>query len=512
VLARINCSVVSGVDACFVEVEVDISYGLPAFNIVGLPEIAVRESRERVKAAVKNSGYTFPPDRITVNLAPADIRKEGTGFDLPVAMGILAASKVVSADLCSRYSMVGELSLDGRVKSVPGVVAAALSAKEKGLQGILVPRANGQEASVVQGVEVLPVESLSQAVNFFSGFENIVPLTCDLNVILDEIHGPGEVDFCHVMGQSHVKRALEIAATGGHNLMMTGSPGSGKSMMAKRLPSILPGLTYEEAMETTRIYSAAGLLRESMPFVTTRPFRSPHHTVSAAGLVGGGLRPQPGEVTLAHNGLLFLDELPEFRRNVLEVLRQPMEDGRVTISRAGNQLSYPAEFMLVAAMNPCPCGYSGDSHRECSCTHAQIQRYRSRISGPLLDRIDLHIDVPAVPFRELSQNVVPESSAVIRERVEAARQIQLHRFSGKKNFCNAAMGSRQIKSCCTLGDKASRLLETAITHLGFSARAYSRILKIARTIADLEPSRSIGEQHVAEAIQYRTLDRKNGFL
>ncbi len=355
-LARINCSVVSGVDACFVEVEVDISYGLPVFNIVGLPETSVRESRERVKAAVKNSGYTFPSDRIIVNLAPADIRKEGTGFDLPVAMGILAASKIISADLCSRYSMVGELSLDGRVKPVPGVVAAALSAREKGLKGILVPQENGKEASVVQGVDVLPVTSLARAVNFFSGFETIVPVTCDLNTLLDKIHGAGTVDFCHVMGQNHVKRALEIAATGGHNLMMVGPPGSGKSMMAKRLPSILPGLTYEEAMETTQIYSAAGLLRENMPFITTRPFRSPHHTISAAGLVGGGLRPQPGEVTLAHNGLLFLDELPEFRRNVLEVLRQPMEDGRVTISRAGNRLSYPAEFMLIAAMNPCPCG------------------------------------------------------------------------------------------------------------------------------------------------------------
>jgi len=387
----------------------------------------------------------------------------------------------------------------------------ALAAREKGLQGILVPMANGKEASVVQGVAVLPVESLSRAVNFFSGFENIEPLTCDLNAILDEIHGSGEVDFCHVMGQSHVKRALEIAATGGHNLLMTGSPGSGKSMMAKRLPSILPGLTYEEAMETTRIYSAAGLLRENMPFVTTRPFRSPHHTISAAGLVGGGLHPQPGEVTLAHNGLLFLDELPEFRRNVLEVLRQPMEDGRVTISRAGNQLSYPAQFMLIAAMNPCPCGYSGDSRRECTCTHSQIQRYRSRISGPLLDRIDLHIDVPAVPYRELSGNVVPESSKVIRARVEAARTIQLHRFSGEKIFNNAAMGPQQIKSCCILDNSAAHLLETAITHLGFSARAYSRILKIARTIADLESSRDICEQHVAEAIQYRTLDRKNGY-
>ena len=509
-LARINCSVVSGVDACFVEVEVDISYGLPVFNIVGLPETSVRESRERVKAAVKNAGYTFPMDRITVNLAPADIRKEGTGFDLPVAMGILAASKIISADLCARYSMVGELSLDGRVKPVSGVVAAALAAREKGLKGILVPRENGTEASVVQGVEVLPVDSLNRAVNFFSGFETIAPLTCDLAGILDESHGSEEVDFCHIMGQNHVKRALEIAATGRHNLLMTGPPGSGKSMMAKRLPSILPGLSYDEAMETTRIYSAAGLLRENMPFVTTRPFRSPHHTITAPGLVGGGLRPQPGEVTLAHNGVLFLDELPEFRRNVLEVLRQPMEDGRVTIARAGNNLTFPAQFMLIAAMNPCPCGYYGDTVRECVCTHSQIQRYRSRISGPLLDRIDIHIDVPAVPYRELTNKVVPESSSVIRERVEAARKIQLHRFSEENIFCNAAMGSRHIKSFCILDENASQLLEKAINQLGFSARAYSRILKIARTIADLHPSQEIRRQHIAEAIQYRSLDRNNG--
>ncbi len=509
-LARINCSVVSGVDACFVEVEVDISYGLPVFNIVGLPETSVRESRERVKAAVKNSGYTFPMDRITVNLAPADIRKEGTGFDLPVAMGILAASKIVSADLCARYSMVGELSLDGRVKPVAGVMAAALSAREQGLQGILVPRENGKEASVVQGLDILPVDSLNRAVNFFSGFETIAPLTCDLAAILGEIHGDGGVDFCHVMGQNHVKRALEIAATGRHNLLMIGPPGSGKSMMAKRLPSILPGLSYDEAMETTRIYSAAGLLRENRPFVSTRPFRSPHHTISAPGLVGGGLRPQPGEVTLAHNGVLFLDELPEFRHNVLEVLRQPMEDGTVTISRAGNQLNFPAEFMLIAAMNPCPCGYDGDARRECVCTHSQIQRYRSRISGPLLDRIDIHINVPAVPYQELSNKALPETSSVIRERVEAARKIQLLRFSGENIFCNAAMGSRHIKSFCLLDDNAADLLEKAINQLGFSARAYSRILKIARTIADLHSSREIRRQHIAEAIQYRNLDRSNG--
>jgi len=504
-LARVNCSAVAGIAGYVVEVEVDISFGLPVFNIVGLPETAVRESRERVKTAIKNSGYPFPMDRITVNLAPADVKKEGTCFDLPVAMGILSASKILPPEMLDGYFMMGELSLDGRVKPVNGVLPAVLCAKRAGARAIIVPLENRGEASMVRDIDVLPVERLGDVVEFFTGMRRVEPFSSDLNSLLArEDFGSSDLDYCDVAGQNHAKRALEIAAAGGHNLCMSGPPGSGKTMLAKRIASILPPLSFDEALETTQVYSVAGLLKDQMPLVTRRPFRAPHHTISAPGLVGGGLRPEPGEVSLAHNGLLFLDELPEFRRNVLEVLRQPMEDGVVRISRAGAKLTYPSVFMLVAAMNPCPCGYYGDAVRECTCTASQIQRYRGRISGPLMDRIDIHIDVPAVSFVELTGNEKGEPSRKIRERVSAARVLQMERFKGSAVFCNAGMRPRDIRKFCTLEPAASSILEMAVDNLGLSARAYSRVVKTARTIADLDNQKDILRQHVAEAVQYRS--------
>ena len=508
-LARIKSSAVAGIDAYIVDVEVDISFGLPAFNIVGLPETAVKESRDRVKTAIKNSGYSFPLDRITVNLAPADIRKEGTGFDLPVAMGILSASEIVSEKSLVEYLFTGELSLDGRVKPVNGILPAALAAQKNNFKGIVVPFENRIEASIVNGIDVLPIGTLSEIVDFFSGFKRIEPFKRDLSSFLNKAKAFDNLDFSEVSGQNSAKRALEIAAAGGHNVCMTGPPGSGKSMLAKRLPSILPELTFDEAMETTRVYSVAGLLKGDRPLVTSRPFRSPHHTISGPGLVGGGKNPEPGEVSFAHNGLLFLDEFPEFKRNVLEVLRQPMEDGNITISRVGSSIKFPASFMLVAAMNPCPCGYYGDPIHECTCSDTQIQRYRSKISGPLLDRIDIHIEVPAVPYRELAGTKKQKSSSEIRSRVKAARKIQTDRFKGMKIFCNAGMESRHMKKFCCLNSHAASILEMAVDQLGLSARAYTRVIKIARTIADLEKSHEIMENHVAEAVQYRNIDRKN---
>ena len=509
-LSRVNSSAVAGIAGYKVEVEVDISFGLPMFNMVGLPETAVRESRERVKTAIKNSGYTFPVDRITVNLAPADIKKEGTGFDLPVAMGLLAASKVVSPDHFKAYFMLGELSLDGRIKPVSGVLSCALCAKEYGAKGILVPHGNRLEAAMVKGIEVLPVKTLGEVVDFFTGVRSIPPFQSDIDATLNDATASAfsTLDYADVAGQNHAKRALEIAAAGGHNIAMSGPPGSGKTMLARRLVTILPPLTFNEALETTQVYSVAGLLKDEMPLITSRPFRSPHHTISSPGLIGGGLRPEPGEVSLAHNGLLFLDELPEFKRNVLEVLRQPLEDGRVRISRAGAKVAYPAVFMLVAAMNPCPCGFLGDSLHDCSCTDAQVQRYHSRISGPLMDRIDIHIQVPAVRYSELTGNERPESSVNIRKRVMASRAVQLERFQtleGETIFCNSGMGARKIRTFCPLEPEASTILEMAVDRLGLSARAYSRVLKISRTIADLEGSEKILRQHVAEAVQYREL-------
>jgi len=508
-LAGIKSSAVAGINAYIVDVEVDISFGLPVFNIVGLPETAVRESRDRVKTAIKNSGYSFPLDRITVNLAPADIKKQGTGFDLPVAMGILAASEIVSSKALMEYSFTGELSLDGRAKPVNGILPAALAAKKNNFKGIVVPFENRIEASIVNGIDVLPIKALSDIVDFFSGFKRIEPFRRDLSSFLNQSRVYGNLDFSEVAGQNSAKRALEIAAAGGHNVCMTGPPGSGKSMLAKRMPSILPELTFDEAMETTMVYSVAGLLKEKMPLVTSRPFRSPHHTISGPGLVGGGRNPEPGEVSLAHNGLLFLDELPEFKRNVLEVLRQPMEDGSLTISRVGSSINFPASFMLIAAMNPCPCGYYGETIRECTCSDTEIQRYRSKISGPLLDRIDIHIEVPAVPYKDLAGTKKQESSYKIRKRVKSARKIQTKRFKGMQTVCNAGMESRHMKKFCKLDSDAASILRRAVDNLGLSARAYTRIIKIARTIADLAEESEITRNHIAEAVQYRTPDRKN---
>ncbi len=509
-LAKILSCALIGIDGYLVEVEVDIAHGLPVFTIVGLPEAAVKESKERVKSAVTNSGYDFPADRITVNLAPANIKKEGTGFDLPIAMGILTATGVVPRDAACRYLVMGELSLDGRIKPVYGSLSMALAAREAGYRGVIVPVENGREASVVEGIDVIPVETLSQLVDFIRGSEQIAPERADIDAIFNDVDY-ANVDFSEVMGQEHVKRALEVAAAGGHNLIMIGPPGSGKTMLAKRLPSILPPISFEEAIETTKVFSVTGLLDKGQALVTRRPFRSPHHTISDAGLIGGGHIPRPGEVSLANNGVLFLDELPEFKKHVLEVLRQPLEDLKVTISRAATTITYPAAFMLVAAMNPCPCGYFSDPRHECRCNAYQMQRYRSKISGPLLDRMDIHVEVPAVPYKDLSGGDGAEPSADIKARVAGARRIQSSRFKRTRIYCNAQMSNRHIKQHCRIDNESRSLLETAIDRLGLSARAYNRILKIARTIADLAACTAIELDHISEAIQYRALDRGKTF-
>jgi magnesium chelatase family protein len=507
-IGKVHSHAVLGIDAYELEVEADISGGQPYFGIVGLPDTAVKESKERVKAALVNSGfYVSNERRIIVNLAPADVRKEGASLDLPIATALLAAQGVVSAERLDGFVIIGELSLDGRVKAVPGALCIADGARRAGRRGIILPADNAAEAAVVSGIDVLPVETLSDAIAFLGGRLDIQPHRVDLPAVFHQSSRYAE-DFADVKGQTHAKRALEIAAAGGHNVLMIGSPGSGKTMLARRLPTILPDLTIYESIETTKIHSVAGLVSAKQALVATRPFRSPHHTVSNVALTGGGAIPRPGEVSLAHYGVLFLDEMPEFQRAALEALRQPLEDGVITVSRASMSSTFPARFLLVGAMNPCPCGYRGDPVRACTCTPVVVQRYTSRLSGPLLDRIDIHISVPPVHIQELSRGRPGEPSETIRARVNAARQRQITRFrESRALFCNAHMGAKEIKRHAQLSDPVRNSLEDAMARLGLSARAFNRIIKVARTIADLAESENIEQPHIAEAINYRTLDR-----